>query len=125
MRRALRLIVLPAALGLLLSACAPATRYQVKPTKKEEPALPSAKSSPSRSLPSDLAWMPPDPALERNAVAIEFVHEETNPAEWGKLKSFWTLTQAPRPQQAAALFGLPPLLQGTVVTATVPVVKIK
>ncbi|HXG11846.1 MAG TPA: cytochrome c peroxidase [Gemmataceae bacterium] len=115
------------ALGLMAASCAPAGRYEARPTPRTSPS-PRPADQPYRPwpIPADYAWMPPDPAaMDPEVIGIEFVHEETNPQEWEQLRSFWNLRQVPRAPQAAALLGLPPVLQGGVAAATMPVVTIK
>jgi cytochrome c peroxidase len=117
----MRRILLVMALGII--GCAPATRYPLPTAAKEEPPAAAERPARPRAPAADLGWMPPDPdQIDKNAIAIEFVHE-SNSAEWNRLKAFWTLEPT---AVLPPLSPLSPLGQGVAAATTRPaVVKIK
>jgi cytochrome c peroxidase len=113
-------------LAALLGGCQPAERYGPRPGS-ETPAKKQAETdTPNKAdnepLDPDIQWIdvfdPPKPD-----VLIEFVHEKAA-EEWAKLPKFWNASLT-KPEQVAAVIGMPPLTIGAVAGSSPSVIKIK
>ncbi|MBY0522293.1 MAG: hypothetical protein K2R98_02795 [Gemmataceae bacterium] len=122
-----------AILGLLLVAgCQPAGRYGPVPSRpsravsttagQNTPTQPEVKAPPP--LPDDYVWMEPKRSDMELPVPIVFVHEGSQPAEWNRLKSFWTEEPTPS-EQAAALTTIAPFNVIGLAVQSARVVKVK
>ena len=82
--------------SFLLAGCEPAGRYSARsrtarPTSTQPAVKPAPKSTEPEPLPPYFLWEEPIPTRRESQVPLVFVHRESNPAEWARLKQFWTL----------------------------------
>jgi cytochrome c peroxidase len=107
---------MPALLAVLVSSCQKAERYGARPFEE------SAKQSVDRDTTKKNAALPLDPEIQwidvysppKPDVLIDFVHAEKSPEAWSKLPKFWNAPPLTKPDEAAALIGMPPLAAGVV-----------
>jgi cytochrome c peroxidase len=115
-------------LAVLLAGCQKAERYGPR-LITEEPAKKNVdsdapKKTDSTPLDPEIQWIdivnPPKPD-----VLIDFVHAEKSPEAWSKLPKFWNAPTLTKPDEAAALIGMPPLTAGAVAGNASGIVQIK
>lgn len=127
--------------ALMVGACEPAGRYTPKPARTSPTVItPSTSKAPAATksepvkpptpapLPADFVWEHARSNRMEPETRIEFVHEGSDPKEWARLQSFWTLESKPlNARRPASLVGLSPLHAAALVLTTQPVkvVKIK
>ncbi|MFN4259721.1 MAG: cytochrome-c peroxidase [Gemmataceae bacterium] len=109
-------------LGLTVSGCAKASRYEAQPVRGGTQLvpvrlLPRAEDTPdaSSTVPPYLIWMKATPTSQEPEVPIRFVSAVRHPEEWSRLDDFWNPITKAKPWPV--FLGLPPLPAATLALA--------